>query len=173
MPNKVKVNIVQESTKMFEDASGIYFAKYTGMSVQQATEFRKICRENNVNYTVIKNTLAKIAAKNAGYEDIFDEILNGQIGTATCNDDSLAPARIIKKFNKENEDIIEVVGLYADGNYYSADRYKELADLPTREEMITKFASMLNQPMTSFVSVLNSTMTKLAGVLEGLKGQKD
>lgn len=172
MPNQEKINIVEESTKMFEEASGIYFAKYTGMNVEQATEFRKLCRENDINYTVIKNTLAKIAAKNAGHNGSFDDILEGQIGTATSVDDSLAPARVIKQFNKENDDIIEVVGLYADGSYYDAEKYKALAALPTREEMIGKIVSMLNQPMTSFVSVLNSTMTKLSGVLGSLKEQK-
>tara|TARA_B100001123_G_C15257647_1_gene1005323 strand:+ start:31 stop:462 length:432 start_codon:yes stop_codon:yes gene_type:complete len=143
------------------------------MNVQQATEFRKLCRENNVSYTVTKNTLAKLAAKNAGHEDSFDDILEGQIGTATSVDDSLAPARIIKNFNKDNDDVLEVVGLYADGNYYGPEKYKDLANLPTREELITKFASMLNQPMTQFAGVLNASMTKLASVLGSLKEQKD
>ena len=143
------------------------------MNVDQATEFRKLCRENNVSYTVTKNTLTKIAVKNAGYENLFDDILEGQIGTVTTIDDSIAPARIIKNFNKENNDIIEVVGLYADGNLYGPDKYKDLANLPTREELIGKFASMLNQPMTQFASILNATMTKLAGVLGGLKEQKN
>ena len=173
MPNQEKINIVEESTNRFKEASGIYFAKYTGMNVEQATEFRLLCRENGINYTVIKNTLAKIAVKNAGHESNFDNILEGQIGTATSIDDSLAPARIIKKFNKDNNDIIEVMGLYADGNYYGSDKYKDLANLPTREELITKFASMLNQPMTQFAGVLNATMTKLAGVLGNLKEQKN
>ena len=173
MPNQEKINIVEESTQKFKDASGIYFAKYTGMNVDQATEFRKLCRENKINYTIVKNTLTKIAVKNAGYENLFDNILEGQIGTVTTTDDSIAPARIIKNFNKENNDIIEVVGLYADGNLYGPDKYKELANLPTREELIGKFASMLNQPMTQFASVLNATMTKLAEVLESLKEQKN
>ena len=71
------------------------------------------------------------------------------------------------------DDIIEVVGLYADGNLYGPEKYKDLANLPTREELIGKFASMLNQPMTQFASVLNATMTKLAGVLGNLKEQKN
>ena len=172
MPNQEKINIVEKSTELLEKASGIYFAKYTGMNVEQATEFRRLCRENNINYTVIKNTLAKIAARNAGHEEKFNDILEGQIGTATCEHDSLAPARVIKQFNKDNDDIIEVVGLFADGSYYDSAKYKELADLPSREEMIGKVVSMLNQPMSSFVGVLSSTMTKFVGILESLKEQK-
>ena len=173
MPNQEKINIVDKSTQKFKDASGIYFTKYTGMNVEQATSFRKLCRESDIDYKIVKDTLTKIAVKNAGYEDIFDEILSGQIGTITSIDDSIAPARVIKTFNKENDDIIEVVGLYADGNLYGPEKYKDLANLPTREELIGKFASMLNQPMTQFASVLNATMTKLAGVLGNLKEQKN
>tara|TARA_B100001540_G_scaffold224993_1_gene199197 strand:+ start:487 stop:1008 length:522 start_codon:yes stop_codon:yes gene_type:complete len=173
MPNQEKINIVEESTQKFKEASGIYFTRYTGMNVEQATEFRKLCRENNIQYTITKNTLTKIAVKNAGYEDIFDKILEGQIGTITATDDSIAPARVIKNFNKDNEDIMEVVGLFADGSLYGPEKYKELADLPTRDELIGKFASMLNQPMTQFAGVLNATMTKLAGVLGSLKEQKN
>ena len=173
MPNQEKIDIVEESTQKFKDASGIYFAKYTGMNVEQATHFRKLCRKSNIDYEIVKNTLTKIAVKNAGYKDIFDEILIGQVGTVTSADDSIAPARVIKSFNKENDDIIEVVGLYADGNLYGPEKYEDLANLPTREELIGKFASMLNQPMTQFASVLNATMTKLAGVLGSLKEQKN
>ena len=173
MPNQEKIDIVEKSTHKLKKATGIYFAKYTGMNVIQATEFRKLCRENNVNYEVIKNTLTRIAAKNAGYGDIFDKILEGQIGVATSIEDSIAPARIIKNFNKENKDVLEVVGLYVDGNHYDPEKYLALANLPTREELISKFASMLNQPMTQFAGVLNATMTKLAGTLENLKQQKN
>ena len=173
MPNQEKINIVGESTKRFTEASGIYLAKYTGMNVEQATEFRKLCRENNVIYTVIKNTLTKIAIKNAGYKNIFDDLLEGQIGIVTSIEDSLAPARIIKKFNIDNDNIFQVVGLYADGNFYGPEKYKDLANLPTREELIINFASMLNQPMTQFARVLNATMTKLVGILGNLKEQKN
>ena len=143
------------------------------MNVIQVTEFRKLCRENNINYEVTKNTLTKIAAKNAGYENIFDNILQGQIGIVTSIEDPIVPARIIKNFNKNNGDLIDVVGLYVDGNLYDPEKYLALANLPTRDELIAQFSSMLNQPMTQFAGVLNATMIKLAGTLENLKQQKN
>ena len=172
MPNQFKIDIVEESTTRLKEASGIYFAKYTGMNVIQATEFRKACRETSVEYSVVKNTLIKIAAKNAGFENIFDELLEGQIGIATSVEDPIAPARIIKNFNKDNNDVLEVIGVFVDGNLYDPEKYKILANLPTREELISKFASMLNQPMSNLASVLNATMNKLAGTLKSLEEQK-
>ena len=172
MPNQVKLDIVEKSTGRLKEASGIYFASYTGMSVNQATEFRKLCRKTNVDYSITKNTLIKIAAKNAGYEDQFNDMIRGQIAIATSIEDPVAPARIIKKFNKKNNDILKVVGVFVEGNLYDSDKYKVLAELPTREELITQFASILNQPMTKLAGVLSATMTKLAGTLTSLKEQK-
>ena len=172
MPNQVKLDIVEKSTDRLKEASGIYFASYTGMSVNQATEFRKLCRETNVNYSITKNTLIKIAAKNAGYKDQFNDLIRGQIAIATSIEDPVAPARIIKEFNKKNNDILKVVGVFVEGNLYDSDKYKVLAELPTREELITQFASILNQPMTKLAGVLSATMTKLASTLTSLKEQK-
>jgi large subunit ribosomal protein L10 len=84
----------------------------------------------------------------------------------------VAPARIIKNFNKDNNDVLEVVGIFVEGTLYDADKYKDLANLPTREEMIAKFASMLRQPMTVLAGTLSGTITKLAGTLTSLKEQK-
>ena len=172
MPNQVKLDIVEKSTGRLKEASGIYFASYTGMSVNQATEFRKLCRETNVNYSITKNTLIKIAAKNAGYKDQFNDMIKGQIAIATSIEDPVAPARIIKEFNKKNNDVLKVVGVFVEGNLYDSDKYKVFAELPTREELITQFASILNQPMTKLAGVLSATMTKLAGILTSLKEQK-
>jgi large subunit ribosomal protein L10 len=172
MPNQIKIDQVEKSTDRLKEASGIYFASYTGMNVNQATEFRKICRETNVDYSITKNTLIKIAAKNAGYESQFNELLKGQIAIATSIEDPVAPARIIKDFNEKNDDVLKVVGVYVEGSLYDADKYKVLAELPTREQMIAKFASMLNQPMTKLAGTLSSTMTKLVGTLASLKEQK-
>ena len=62
--------------------------------------------------------------------------------------------------------------MFVEGNLYDADKYKALANLPTREEMISQFASMLNQPMTVLAGTLSATMIKLAGTLSSLKEQK-
>ena len=172
MPNQIKLDTVEKSTDRLKEASGIYFASYTGMNVNQATEFRKLCRETNVDYSITKNTLIKIAAKNAGYEDQFDDMIKGQIAIATSIEDPVAPARIIKKFNKKNNDILKVVGVFVEGNLYDSDKYEVLAKLPTREELIAQFASILSQPMTKLAGVLNAMMTKLAGTLTSLKEQK-
>ena len=102
MATENKIKIVEVAEQDFKSSPGIYFTNYTGMNVLQATELRKQFREKNVRYTVIKNTLSKIAAKNAGIEGL-DDILLGQIGIAFSDEDPTAPARVIKDFKKDND----------------------------------------------------------------------
>ena len=172
MPNTQKIEIIDLLKQKFQNSSGIYLTRYTGMNVSQATDLRSQFRENNVSYIITKNTLTKIAAKEAGYNDDLNEILKGQIAIAYAEDDPTAPAKVIKDFSKDNE-CLEVVGLYFDGQLYSPDKYKEIANLPSKEELLTKFVVALNYPMTSILYCLQSSMVNFVNVLNNLKEQKD
>lgn len=173
MPTPQKTTIINELTQKFLDSSGIYLTKYTGMNVALATDLREQFRKNEVSYFVSKNTLTKIAAKNAGYEDKLDDLLSGQIGIAYVINDPAAPARAIRNFEKANKNAtLEVVGLIFEGELFSPDKYKELADLPARDELIAMFVGSINQPMTKLVGTLNGAMSKLSMVLSSLKDSK-
>ena len=171
MPSQNNIKKVENLTGKFKNSSAVYFTKYTGMDVENATKLRMNFTDNGVDFHISKNTLTKLAAKNAGHENVFDEILSGQIGIAYAGDDPTAPARVLKEFTEESE-CIEVVGLYFDGALYDPSKYKELADLPTYDELLTKLVCGLNSQMTKVALVLNSTMSKLAGTLSSLQEQK-
>tara|TARA_Y100001936_G_C15983315_1_gene618025 strand:- start:21 stop:539 length:519 start_codon:yes stop_codon:yes gene_type:complete len=171
MANERKIDIVKDTTEKLKNSSGVYFTKYTGIDVPTITKLRKSFRENDVDYTVTKNTLTKLAAKDAGLEGLFDEILTGQVGIA-YSDDPTAPAKVIKSFKKENDDLLEILGLFFDGKLYSSDKYKEFANMPSKEESLAKMIMMINQPMTKFVSTLNGSIGSLLGVLNNLKNTK-
>ena len=173
MPNSKKIDLVEQLSNKIKSASALYFTKYTGMNVEQASEIRQSFTDNSVEFTVSKNTLTKIATEKAGLDkDLFDEFLSGQIGIAYAGDDPTAPAKVIKDFSKDNE-CLEVVGLYFDGQLYSPDKYKEIANLPSKEELLTKFVVALNYPMTSILYCLQSSMVNFVNVLNNLKEQKD
>ena len=171
MPSQINIKKVEKLTDKFKNSSALYFTKYSGMSVENATKLRMDFTDNNVDFHISKNTLTKLAAENAGYKDAFNEILSGQIGIAYAGDDPTAPARVLKEFTKDNE-CIEIVGLYFDGTLYDPGKYKELANLPSYEELLTKLVYGLNSPMTKVALTLNSVMSKLAGTLTGLQEQK-
>ncbi len=172
MPNAHKIDIVDQLTQKFDNSSGIYFICYTGMNVVQATNLRKQFRESGVDYFVSKNTLTKIAASKTGYEDKLDDFFKGQVGIAYANEDPTSPARVIRNFQKENKDTPNVLGVVFEGEIYSSEKYKELAELPDREELLVMFVGGLNQPMSQLVRTLNGVMSKLVSVLNGLKKDK-
>ena len=116
--------------------------------------------------------MTKLAATNAGYEDKLDDFFNGQVGIAYADQDPVSPARVIKSFNKGNKNALEVLGLVFEGEIYSADKYREVADLPDRDGLLTMFVSGLSQPMSGLVGILSGAMSKLVGVLNSLKEDK-
>ena len=171
MPTQAKIDIVSEVQGKLENSSGVYFADYKGLSVAKATELRRNFRAEGVEYKVIKNNLTKIAAKNAGIDGL-DDLLVGQIGVAFSNQDPTAPARVIKKFIKE-ENPLDVVGIIFEGQMFDAAKYEELASLPSREELLSKLVGGLSSPMSKLVGTLGGSMSKLVGTLNSLKNQKD
>ena len=171
MANENKIKIVEVAEDKFKNSPGIYFTNYTGMNVVQATELRRQFREKNVQFTVVKNTLNKIAAKNAGIKGL-DHILLGQIAIAFSDkEDPTSPAKVIKEF-KKNNNCLDVVGVYFDGELYDPSKYKELADLPTKEELLGKLAGGLNYPMNTLASTLNSLIPKVLTALMEINKQK-
>ena len=103
MSTPQKTEIINDLTQKFQNSSGIYFTKYSGMNVAHVTKLRKQFRASEVSYFVSKNTLTKIAANNAGFENKLDELLSGQIGIAYVAGDPTGPARVIRNFEKENK----------------------------------------------------------------------
>ena len=99
--------------------------------------------------------------------------MSGQVGIA-YSEDPTAPARVIKEFKKENEDLLEVLGLLFEGELYPSEKYKELANLPSKEESLTKMLMMLNQPLTKLAYTLTQMKgTRLVTVLNNLKETKN
>ena len=168
MPSQKNIDVVTSITEKFEKSQGIYFTKYTGLDVPKITSLRKSFTKNSVEFNVIKNTLTKLASKNAGLENKFNDMLNGQVGIA-FSQDPVAPAKVIKEFNDENKDGLEVLGVYFDGELYDANKYKQLAVLPSKEELLGKFVSCLNSPMFKLASTLNGSMSKVVFALRAIQ----
>lgn len=173
MDKNKKIELVENLSNKFKNSSALYFTKYTGMNVEQATKLRFDFKDNEVDFLISKNTLTKRAVKKSGLnEKDFELFLNGQIAIAYAKEDPTAPAKVIKEFSKTN-DCLEVVGLYFDGEIYNPDKYKELANLPSKEELLTKLVCGLNSPMTKVALSLKSSMSKIVNALNSLKDKKN
>ncbi len=170
MPTPQKAEKIENIRKNFEESAGIYFTRYTGMSVAQATDLRDRFREKDVLYNVSKNTLTRIGAQQAGFDNIED-LLTGQISIAFGKEDPSEPARVIKEFIKKGGSL-EVMGILFEGERFEADRFDQLALLPSRNELIAKFINGLSQPMTKLASTLSGAMSKLVRTIDSVKNIK-
>lgn len=173
MPNQHNIKVVEETKQKFEKAQAVYFTDYKGLNVELMNELRGEFFKNNVDYKVVKKTLARIAGEQAGYEN-FDGLMDGQMAIAFASDDPVVPARILKKFIKEKKlESLKLTGCVFEGQQFDATKVASIAELPTRDELIAKFARTLNAPMTNVVNVLQASMRKVLNVLNAVKDNKE
>jgi large subunit ribosomal protein L10 len=170
MPNKKNIQQVTELTEKLEKAKSIYFTDYIGLDVSSITELRSEFYKNSIEYYVAKNTLLKIAAENNKIEGL-EEFLTGPTAIAISYDEPTSPAKIIKDFAKKFEKPA-VKGILFDGEVLDGDKFKAIADMPSRDQLLSMFVGSLQSPLTKLAGTLNATMSNLVGVLNSLKEQK-
>ena len=171
-----KQAVVAELKEQMTSAKGAVFTSYRGLTVAQDTELRRELRAAGVTYRVVKNTMTRIAAKEAGFEGI-DEHLEGTTALAFSAEDAVAPAKVIcdyiKKNKLEDAGILTVkVGL-VEGKVIDASEVKALASLPSREELIAKLLGSMNAPISNTVNVLQGVIRNAVYVLDAIRVQKE
>ena len=173
MPNSQKIQKVAETKVLFEKAQAIYFTDYKGLNVKLMNELRSEFFKNDVEYKVVKKSLTKIAGQEAGFED-FDNLMDGQMAIAFANEDPVVPARILNKFIKDNKlKSLKITGCIFEGVKFDKDKVVTIATLPTRDELLAKFARTLNAPMTNMVNVLSASMRNVLYALKAVNEKKE
>ena len=170
MPNPQKEELVKELTDKLSRATGVYITDFTGLTVEEAIDFRRKLTAVGVEYRVAKNTLIDLAAKGAKIEGL-SEYLVGPTGIALSYDDPASPAKVISDFTKEH-DKMEVKACWFDGEVFGADKFSLIAKLPSRNELFSRLMGDLQSPMRTLAATLQASMTKLVGVLDAFKNSK-
>ena len=158
MPNakvlESKKAVVEALTSKIPEATSVGFVDYKGITVAQDTELRKQFREAGVEYTVVKNTLTRFAAKENGYD--FDEVLNGTTAMASTTGDPIAPARIVCEFAKKNKAVkIAIKGGVVEGSVLSADQLNGFGELPSKNALVASVLGTFLAPISSLAFVLD------------------
>lgn len=141
-------------------ASSVVVVDYRGYTVEEVTELRKQMRENNIDYLVIKNNIVERAAKAAQVDEEFMSLLKGPSAFAFCEEDAVAPARVLKNFIKKTKKG-ELKGGLIEGKFTAIKELEAIADLPSREELIAKLLGSLNSPVTELALVIKAVAEKL------------
>ena len=164
MPNtkvlEQKKQVVADLADRLKNAAAGVLVDYKGINVEQDTKLRKSFREAGVKYEVVKNTLLKLAVREAGLDEL-EAVLDGTTAIATAADDAVAPAKVFKDFVKENSTLeIAFKSGFADGKVLSIDEINALADLPSREALLTMLASALLGTVRGLAVALNAVSEK-------------
>ena len=171
-----KQAVVAQLKEQLESAKGVVLTSYKGLTVAQDTELRRELREAGVSYHVVKNTMLRIAAKEAGIEGI-EEHLEGTTAFAFSTEDAVAPAKVICGFIKKNKledaEVLTVKVGMVEGKVIGVDEVKALAALPSREELIAKLLGSMNAPISNTSNVLQGVIRNAVYVLDAIRPQKE
>jgi large subunit ribosomal protein L10 len=163
---------VAEIVDSFNDAAGAVLTEYRGLTVKQLQELRRSLGEN-ASYAVVKNTLAKLAAKDAGIEG-FDDLLTGPTAIAFIKGDVVEAAKGLRDFAKANPTLV-IKGGVLDGKPLGAEEVAQLADLESREVLMGKLAGAMLASLSQAVYLLNAPIAqaaRLAGALQAKRAEE-
>ena len=157
MPNaqvlESKKAVVETLSAKIKEATSVVFVDYKGINVAQDTALRQQFREAGVEYTVVKNTLTRFAAKENGYD--FDEVLNVTTAMASTTGDPIAPARIVCEFAKKNKLSLAIKGGVVEGSVLSAAELNGFGELPSKNALVASVLGTFLAPISSLAFVLD------------------
>ena len=163
-----KAEQVEEIAERLKKAKVAVLTDYRGLTVSQLQDLRTRLRGGEVEYRVVKNTLARRAAEAAGVPELQSE-LKGPVAIAFGYNDLGVPAKLINEFVRATRLKLEVVGGLVEGRVFSSEQVKQLADLPSRESLIAQLLGTLQSPVGQLVGIMQTPVQQLVGVLNAYK----
>jgi large subunit ribosomal protein L10 len=164
-----KEQLVSELRDKIQGATALYYTDFSGLTVKNMTELRRRFRRAGVEYVVIKNTLALRAVNESG---LPGERLKGPTGIVVGKD-PVAAAKVLTDFAKENDARPAVKGGVLDGRAIDPAQVKQLASLPSREQLLAELGAGFMSPMAAFAGALNGLLYMFVGALDALKTQRE
>ncbi len=156
-----KQAVIAEFKEKFLNANGVVLVEYKGLTVAQDTAMRKKMREAGVEYRVVKNTLTKLAAQEAGIQGM-EAYLKGTTAVAFSSTDPMSVSKVVSEFAKDKEysKVFKIKAGYVDGAVVNADYIKALADIPSREILLARLLGSMQSPIAAFARVVNEIAKK-------------
>jgi len=164
-----KAKVVELSQKL-KEAKSFVLADYRGLTVEQDTQLRKAMREAGIEYTVVKNSIARFAIEENGY-NALDEYLKGPTAIALSTHDTVAPSKVLSKYAKDYEKLDSTVGV-GEGKIVDIEGITSIANLPSREELVARVVGGLSGPLYGIVNVLNANIRGLVVALNAIAEKK-
>lgn len=155
---ELKQPIVEEISANIKDAQSVVLVDYRGLTVEQDTNLRKALRAEGITYKVYKNTMMNFAFKGTDFESLAP-YLEGPSAIAISTTDATAPARVLSKFAK-TADKLEIKAGVVEGVAYDAAGIAKIAQIPSRDELLSKLLGSIQSPITNFARVIKQIAEK-------------
>jgi large subunit ribosomal protein L10 len=168
----LKIQQVGEIADKLKAAKVVVLTDYRGLSVAQIGDLRAKLRQADVEFRVIKNTLAKRAADAAGVPDL-GPALTGPVAFALGYDDLSAPARLLGEWTRSTRLKLDITGGLVEGRFFGAEQVRQLADLPPKEVLLAQLLGTMQTPAVSLLTAIASPAQQLMSVLEQKKNQME
>jgi large subunit ribosomal protein L10 len=169
----VREKMISEMKDTFSESKGFVVSTIENVKAAEIDVLRKQMRQSGTRYVVIKNRLARIALEEAGIKEVCGSVSGSSItGVGVIMEDPVHIAKIMTDFSKKNKGF-KVADGYLEGRLLSAERIKELAELPSREQLLAMVVGMMNAPITGLVGTLSAVLRSLLYALKSLKEKKE
>ncbi len=162
---------VQEIKQDMQESGFLVLTDYRGLNVKDISELRRTLKQEGCKYKVVKNNLAKIAAKETGLDDIND-YLEGPVAIAYTSEDPIALAKALTKADKDYKSLSLKVA-YLDGKILEPSDIKDLGEIPSKEVLQARLCGALQGPISGFANVLQANLRNLVYALEAIREQKE
>lgn len=160
-----KEKVTEELKNKLDKAQSVVITDYKGLTVDEINELRNKLREKEVEYHVVKYTLLKLALKQRGLDNVdLADFKAHPIALAFGYKDEVGTAKTVYEFAKEHE-MLDIIGGISEGSNVSVDTIKNLALLPSQEELYAKLVGSINAPLSGLVNVLSGNLRGLVSVL--------
>lgn len=170
MPKLEKEKRVEELKNKLKGAKGVVLSDFSGLDVLAISKLRRRCREDSIQFQVVKNTLASLAAREAEVDSLLP-YLTGPVAMTFSDEDPMTGIRVLTDFAKENEKP-KITGGLLWGEVYGPAEIRRLANLPSKEVLLAQGTWALQSPLVFFLSLLKSSLFKLVMLLKEMEQKK-
>jgi large subunit ribosomal protein L10 len=164
-----KQQLITDLKSKLDGAQALYYTDFTGLNVKRMTELRRRLRRAGVEYVVIKNTLALRAVNESG---LAGTRLKGPTGIVVAKD-PVAGAKVLTEFAKENDQKPAIKGGLFDGQSLNVDQVKQLANMKSKEQLLSELGAAFQAPLSGFLGAMNGLLTTFVGAVDALKQQRE
>ena len=164
-----KADMIKEISEIVADTEGLVIAEFRGLTVDAATQLRAEARKKGVKLRVLKNTLARRAVQGTPFEGLADQFVGPLVYGVSA--DPVSAAKVMSDFAKTNQKLVIKAGAMPN-SVLDVEGVKQLASMPSREELLAKLMATMNEPVAKFVRTLNEVPARLTRTVAAVRDAK-